>query len=81
MRRKGNIISEEQPERFMMHGNLTAIRADLAAKKAASNRGSGSGSGTATPPKKVGLAKSRILGRLAGREAANEDNDIMGDLA
>ena len=39
MRRKGNIISEEQPERFMMHGNLTAIRADLAAKKAASNRG------------------------------------------
>ena len=65
----------------MIHGKLTASRADLAAEKAASNRGRGRGSRPATPPKKFGLAKSRLLVRLAGREAANEDNDIMGDLA
>ena len=61
----------------MMHGKLTASRAELAAEKAASNRGSGPGH----PPKKVGLAKSRLLGGLAGREAVSEDDDIMGDLA
>ena len=63
--------------RFMMHGKLTASGAELAAEKAASNRGSGPGH----PPKKVGLAKLRLLGKLAGREAAGEDDDIMGDMA
>ena len=33
------------------------------------------------PPKKVGFAKSRLLGRLAGREAVGKDEDIMEDLA
>ena len=38
-------------------------------------------SGPDHPPKKFGLARSRLLGRLAGREAFNKDDDIMGDLA
>ena len=66
--------------RFMMHGKLTASEAELAAEKAASNRGRGRGSVLSIPPR-VGLAKSRLLGRLAGREAADGDDDIMGDLA
>ena len=36
----------------------------------------------ATPPSsKVGLAKSRLLGRLVGREAAYKDDEVMGYLA
>ena len=67
--------------RFMIHGKLTASEEELAAKKAASNRGWGRESGPGHPPKKVGLAKSRLLGRLAVREAAREDYNIIGDLA
>ena len=37
------------PTRFMMHGNLTASGAELAAEKAASKRGRGRGSGPAIP--------------------------------
>ena len=32
------------------------------------------GSGPSHPPKKVGLAKSRLMGRLTGREAADEES-------
>ena len=46
---------------------------DLAAEKEASNMGMVRGSGPSHPPKKVGLAKSRLMGRLTGREAANEE--------
>ena len=53
----------------------------MAADKAASNRGWGRYSGTGHPPKKVGLAKLGLLGRLAGREVADEDYNIIGDLA
>ena len=78
----GKAIADQRDNmRFMIHGRLTASRAELAAEKAASNRGRGRGSGPGHPPKKVGLAKSRFLGRLAGREAVDEDDDIIGDLA
>ena len=50
----------------MMPGKLTASGAELVAEKAASNRGRDRGSGPGHPPKKVGLAKSRLVGRLAG---------------
>ena len=63
-----------------MHRKLTASRAELEDKKAASNRGRGRGSGTGHCPKKVGLAKSRLLGMLSGIEAVGKDNIIMGDL-
>ena len=38
------------------------------------------GAAPATPPKKVGLDKSRLLGRLVRREAADGDKVIMGDM-
>ena len=63
--------------RFMIHEKMTASGADLAAEKTASNRGSG----PMQPPKKVGLANSRILGMLVGREEAKVEDGIMGDLA
>ena len=66
---------------FMLHRKLTASGAELADEKAESNRGRGRGSGPGHPPNKVWLAKSRLLGRLEGREVADEDDDIMGDLA
>ena len=61
-----------------MHGKLTASGAELVVKKAASNRGRVRGT---PPPQKIGLAKSRLLGRLTGREAVGEDDDIVRDLA
>ena len=64
-----------------MHGKLKLIGADLVDKKVASNMGRGRGVGPVHTPKKVGLAKSRLLGGLAGRKADDEDNNVMGDLA
>ena len=55
-------------KRFIMHRNLTASGAELDAEKAAGNKGKGRGGGSRHPPKKVGLAKSRLLVRLSGRE-------------
>ena len=66
--------------RFMMHGKLTASGTDLEAEKAASNRGRGRGGIPGHPPKKVGFAKSRLLGELSGIEAARKDYDIMEDM-
>ena len=63
-----------------MHRKMTASRVELAAKKAASNRGRFRGSGPVYSPKKVGLANTRLLGRLAEREAIGEDDGIMGYL-
>ena len=40
----------------------------------------GRGSGPGHTPKKFGLAKLRLLEGLAGKQAADEDNNIMGDL-
>ena len=79
----GRAIADQRNNltRFMVHRKLTASGAKMAAKKAGSNWGRGRGSGPVHPPKKVGLAKSGLLGRLAGREAAGEDDDIIGDLA
>ena len=67
--------------RFIMHGKLKLIGADLVDKKVASNMGRGRGVGPVHTPKKVGLAKSRLLGGLAGRESADEDDNIMRDMA
>ena len=64
----------------MMHGKLTASWTERASEKAVSNRDRGRGSGPDHPLNKVELAKSRLLGRLAGRESADEDDDIMGGL-
>ena len=79
----GRAIADQRDNltRFTMHGKLTESRAELTGEKAASNKGRGRGSGLGHPPKKVGLAKSRLLGRLAGREVVGEYKDIMGDLA
>ena len=57
-----------------------ASRAELASKMAASNRGRSMGNGPGHPPNKVGLAKFRLPGRLAGRESVGEDDNIMGDM-
>ena len=68
----------------MIHRKLTASGAELeelSSEKEASNRGRGMGGGPGHPLKKFGLAKSRGMGRLAGREAVDEDCDIMGGLA
>ena len=65
----------------MIHGNLTAGGADLAAENSASNMGRRRGGGPGHPPKRVWLAKSRLLGRLEGRESADKYDNIMGDLA
>ena len=48
-------------KRFMMHRKLTASGADLAAKKAARNRGRGKGIGPSNLPKKVGFVSDRPL--------------------
>ena len=66
-----------------MYRNLTASGAELASEKAANNRGRGRymGSGPGHHSKKFELAKSRLLGRLAGREVVDEDKKIMGNLA
>ena len=65
----------------MMHGKLTASWTERASEKAVSNRDRGRGSGPDHPLNKVELAKSRLLGRLAGREAADNGDNIMVDLA
>ena len=62
-----------------MHGKMTSNGAELASEKAASNRERGRGSGPSHPPKKVGLSKSMLLGRLAVREASEDDENIIGD--
>ena len=61
----------------MMHRKLTASGVQLAAVKVTSGRGSGSGH----PPKKVGLDKWSLAGRLVRREADDEEDNIMGDIA
>ena len=66
--------------RFMMHEKLMVSGAELVDKKAESSRERGRGSGPSHPPKNVGLAKSRLLGRLVRIEAVREDDKIMGDL-
>ena len=38
-------------------------------------------SGAELAAKKVGLENPRLMGRLAGREAANKENNIIGDMA
>ena len=64
----GRAIADQRDNltRFMMHGKLTTSGEKMSAVKAASNRGRGPGH----HPKKVGLDKSRLLGRLAGIDAA-----------
>ena len=61
----------------MMHGKRRKRGAELAAEKAERNRGSGPNH----PPKKVGLAKWRILERLTEREAVGKYGDIVGGLS
>ena len=67
--------------RFIMYGKMTSNGAELAAEKAASNRERGRGSGPSHPLKKVGLAKSMLLGRMAVREASKDDDNIIGNMA
>ena len=62
-----------------MHKKQTASGAKLVAETAARNRGGGvREGGPGHPPKKVGFSKSRLAGRLTGREEANEEEHIMG---
>ena len=63
-----------------MHGKLIPSRAEMADKKAASNRRKGRGGIPDHPPNKVGLDKSMLLGRLAGIEAVSGDKYMMGYL-
>ena len=66
--------------RFVMQRKLTTSGAGLASEKAMSNMGRGRGNNPGQPPKKVGLAKPRLLGRMLGREAADKANNIVGYL-
>ena len=66
--------------RLMMHGNMAASGAEQEVEMAARNRGRGRGTDPGHPLNKVGLDESRLLGRLARREAADKDCGIMGDL-
>ena len=70
----------ENLTRFMIHGKLTVNGAELAAKKAASNKSRGRGCGPGHSPKKVRLADLRLLGRLLGREADDEGDENMEGL-
>ena len=65
----------------MMNEKLTERRVELATKKADRNKGRVRESGPGHPPNKFGLGKSRLLGRLVGREAVSKDDEIMGVLA
>ena len=64
-----------------MHGKLIASRTELEDEKEAINMGSGRGGGPVHTPKKVGLAKLRLMGRLAWRDVADKENYIMGDIS
>ena len=59
----------------MIHGNLKVSGAELAAEKAASNRGGGQGERPPPSPYKVGLSMSNLLGKLKGRKSADEANN------
>ena len=63
-----------------MHGKLPPSGVEMAAEKVERNRGRGRGSGPGHPPKKVGVTKSRLMGSLAGKEAAEKDDDTIRDL-
>ena len=78
----GRAISDQRENltRFMIHGKLTVNGAELAAKKAASNKSRGRGCGPGHSPKKVRLADLRLLGRLLGREADDEGDESMEGL-
>ena len=79
----GRAIADQRNNlmRLMMHRKLTMSGTELTVEKAASKNGSGRGSSPGQTTKKVGLAKSRLLGGLTGREADDEDDNIMGNLA
>ena len=64
-----------------MNGKLKMGGVEMAPEKVASNRGRRRGGSPSHPPKRVGLAKSRLLARLEGKEGDDEDADIIGDLA
>ena len=51
----------------MMYVKLTTRGVEMASEKAAKKRERGRGSGPSHPLNKVGLEKSRLVGRLAGR--------------
>ena len=53
-------------KRFMVHGKLTASRAELADDKAVRNRGGAGGAAPNTPPKKVGLESQGFWGGWRG---------------
>ena len=63
-----------------MHEKLAVSGTDLAGEKEASNQRGGSESDPSHTPKKVGLAKLRLLGSLTEGEVADEFDNIMGDL-
>ena len=67
-------------KRLMLVRKLTESGAELTSDKAESNKGRGRGSGPGHPPKKVGVTKSRLMGSLAGKEAAEKDDDTIRDL-
>ena len=52
----------------------------MEAKKAGRNGGGNRSNGPGHTPMKVGLAKSRLLGRLTGIEVVDEDDEIMENL-
>ena len=55
--------------RFVMHGKLTAIRADLAAEKAAKNRGEGEGGAApAILPRRLGWPSQGFWGSFWGEK-------------
>ena len=76
----GGTAIAENLTRLILNSNLTASGGELADKKAERNRGRGRGGGTGHPPTKVRFYKSRLMEKMAGREADRKDDNIMGDM-
>ena len=77
---EGHIGSEEQLEEVHDAQEADGKQGGLADDKAVRNRGRCRGSGPEHPPQEGWVGKSRLLGRLEGREAAKNYNGTMGDL-
>ena len=67
-------------KRFMMHGKLTASRAELADDKAVRNRGRCRGGGPEHPPQEGWVGKVQASGEAGGERGCQKGNGTMGDM-
>ena len=81
MRRKGHSGSEEEPDEVHDAIEAYSVRGGSGNQEGGDQQGGVQGERAGHPHNKVGLAKSGLLMRLARREAANKEYDIMGDMS